>query len=197
MAGKDHDSDRDGARDGISRRSFIAGGAALGGAIVWSPNFAFARRGGDPLADLRALRNEIRDANLGAALERRLNVRIGRAQEAIRNENIPAACGHLERLKEFLDRKRGINGLKGSEATKWINDASAVQEEIGCNGGPTGPTGPTGRPARPVPRVRPARRARPGRPASRARPARPARRARPAQRALPSSSERRLTAPNL
>ena len=169
MAGKDHEADRDGAQGGLSRRKFITGGAALGGAIIWSPSFAFARRGGDPLADLRALRNEIRDANLGAALERRLNVRIGRAQEAIRNDNIPAACGHLERLKEFLDRKRGINGLKGSEATKsWINDASSSRTRSAAT---VGRPVPPARRARPVPRVPPVRRVPPGRPASRARPA--------------------------
>ena len=130
--------------DGISRRRFIATGAAFGGAVVWSPSFVFAGVGGGPASDMRALRDEFREEQLGKALKRRLNVRMSRAQQALKNDNVPACCAHLERLQEFLDRKRGVNGLSNGQAQEWIDDIEGIQEELECNGGPTGPSGPTG-----------------------------------------------------
>lgn len=131
--------------DGISRRRFIATtGAAFGGAVVWSPSFVFAGNGGGPAAQMRALRDEFRAEQLRKALKRRLNVRMSRAQQAYKNENIPATCDHLEELQAFLDRKRGVNGLSNSQAQEWIDDIEAIQNDLGCKGGPTGPTGPTG-----------------------------------------------------
>lgn len=150
----DEQRDQGKAEKRVSRRRFVETGAAFGGAVLWSPSYAFSERRG--IANkLQMLRRAITRSDVSEGLKRKLIARISKAQEAVKLEHFDAARDQLESLIFQLQANRKRRGLGGSLADKWIERAREIRKEIpggshpgepGATGpgGETGATGPTG-----------------------------------------------------
>jgi hypothetical protein len=135
----------------ISRRGFLAAGAAIGGAVIWAPSLAF---GQTVLEDIRALKIRVKDAQLFPNLEKNLLDELNSAIAGVKSENTEQACGAMSNFISDVQEFRGSMGLGQGEADTFTFKAQKIMAKIPCgptgttgetgSTGPTGPTGPSG-----------------------------------------------------
>jgi hypothetical protein len=134
------------SEQGFNRRKFIASGVALGGSVLWAPNFA-AARGNSIAGRIAALRDDVASNNIkDERLLKSMLQKLDRAEEAIQNGDEDLACALLKKFIQVTDSNSPTddNGLTVREEREYKQEARDIRNDIGCNDGPTGPTGPTG-----------------------------------------------------
>jgi hypothetical protein len=123
----------------LSRRRFLAGGAAFGGAIVWTPA-AFGRlakplapSSGNPCDDIRVLRADVEKSNVKRRLKNRLLSILGDAAEQCVAHHNAKACKKLSRFEAVTSQETTQpGGPSGSQASNWIERSEKIKAELGC-----------------------------------------------------------------
>jgi hypothetical protein len=127
----------------LTRRRLIKSGVALGGAVIWSPAYAFGESRGT-IERIRNLRKAILEADLSNSLERALLVRLARAAKAIQLGAYDDAGDELEQLIFQIQGNAGAHGLDRSTGAELIRKARRIRSALPAGNGPEGPAGPPG-----------------------------------------------------
>jgi hypothetical protein len=130
----------------LSRRKFLAAGAAFGGAIVWSPSAfskPFETAAATPKKKIKKLRKQVDASHISGDYKHTLTGYLDNAIADIDNSDPAGACQELQNFINFLqDHSSSISDPPRKD---WIQAAKKIRQMLGCGAtGPTGPTGPTG-----------------------------------------------------
>ena len=127
----------------VSRRRFLATGAAFGGAVVWTPA-AFGRlakpsvAAGNPGDAIRALRAKVENSGVKPTRFRMRLLRIlGDAVDFFEDGKINKCCKKLSQFEEVVAGHAGAE-IPAGTAASWIEEAEMIKAKLGCAGA-TGP----------------------------------------------------------